>query len=141
MEKPDKKTYVFKTVGKCELKVDAYGVSDSVRPVLMWIHGGALINGARENAPADQLTAYIEAGFAVVSIDYRLAPETKIGGIIEDLQDAWAWIQEDGRELLNIDPNRAGVVAIQICGTSRLISLSISDRRVLSIALWLRRAD
>lgn len=121
-KKLDKKTYVFKTVGELDLKVDAYGVADTVRPVLMWIHGGALMNGSREDAPADQLSAYIEAGFTVISIDYRLAPETKVDGIVEDLRDAWTWIQENGRSLLNIDPDRAGVVGHSAGGYLTLMS-------------------
>jgi hypothetical protein len=34
------------------------------------------------------------AGFAVVSIDYRLAPETKLAAILEDVQDACKWVRD-----------------------------------------------
>jgi acetyl esterase/lipase len=40
----------------------------------LWIHGGALIFGSRENIRTAQLQRYIDAGYAVVSIDYRLRP-------------------------------------------------------------------
>ena len=37
-------TYTYKTVGDLEIKADVYRPADDVRhPVLMWIHGGALI--------------------------------------------------------------------------------------------------
>ena len=39
-----KQTHIFKVVGDCEIKADAYFLSDgAVRPVIVWIHGGALI--------------------------------------------------------------------------------------------------
>ena len=45
-------------------------------------------------------------GFIVVSIDYRLAPETKLPGIIEDVQDAWRWVRQEGPKRFGLDPDR-----------------------------------
>ncbi len=105
-----KQTYTFKVVGNCEIKADVYGVSDDVaRPVIVWIHGGALIVGHRESISPEKLDIYVNAGYTVVSIDYRLAPETKLKAIIEDLQDAYKWVREKGPELFNIDANRIAV--------------------------------
>ena len=42
----------------------------------------------------------------VISIDYRLAPETKLPAIIEDVQDAFRWIHKKGPRLLNIDTEK-----------------------------------
>jgi acetyl esterase/lipase len=44
--------------------------------------------------------------YVVISIDYRLAPETKLPGIIEDVQAALRWIHHNGPRLLNIDTGR-----------------------------------
>ena len=106
-----KRTYTYKRVGDCQIKVDVYRKpGDAVRPAVLWIHGGALIMGQRGSVPRDQLERYLDAGFALVSIDYRLAPETKLAGIIEDLQDAYEWLRFAGPRLLQIDPDRVGVV-------------------------------
>ena len=56
-------------------------------PVVLWIHGGALIFGDRGMLPADERERYLRAGLAVVSIDYRLAPETKLDGILEKIPE------------------------------------------------------
>ncbi|MFH1069204.1 MAG: alpha/beta hydrolase [Candidatus Glassbacteria bacterium] len=105
-----KTTYTYKTVGTLEIKLDVYRPSgEKILPVIFWIHGGALIMGSRQGIAKEQLAAYIRAGYAVVSIDYRLAPETKLEEIIEDLQDAYAWVRSQGPEKCRIDPERIAV--------------------------------
>jgi acetyl esterase/lipase len=39
----------------------------------------------------------LEQGYVIVSVGYRLAPETKLPAIIEDVQDAWKWMHEQAR--------------------------------------------
>ena len=77
--------------------------------MLLWIHGGALVFGDRGMLPLEQRERYLRAGLAVVSIDYRLAPETKLAGILEDLDAAHAWLRRDGPSL-DLDPARLVVV-------------------------------
>ena len=104
-------THTFKTVKDCALKADVYRLAgDEVRPVLVWIHGGALITGHRGSLNAVQRQRSLEAGFVVVAIDYRLAPETKLAGIIDDVRAAFLWVRTKGPELYKIDPRRVGVV-------------------------------
>ncbi len=109
--KLEKKTYVFKVVQNCKIKADVYRVPDNlIHPLILWIHGGALIGGDRGGIRADQLEGYVKAGYAVVSIDYRLAPESKLKAIVEDVQDAYKWAREEGLKLFNTDPDRIVVV-------------------------------
>lgn len=109
MIKKDVRTY--KVANNCEIKADIYSLNDDVlRPVIMWMHGGALIFGNRENIRPEQVEMYLNAGFTIVSVDYRLAPETKLVNIIEDIQDAYGWIREKGPKLFHIDPNRIAVI-------------------------------
>jgi len=120
-----KNTYTFKIIEECEIKADVYKIPGNVmRSVIMWIHGGALIMGHREdiNFHACQLERYLDAGYTVVSIDYRLAPETKLKSIIEDVQDAYRWIRENGPCLFNIDPGRIAVVGCSAGGYLTLMS-------------------
>jgi acetyl esterase/lipase len=105
------KTYTYKTVKDCTIQADVHRLpGDEVRPVILWIHGGALIFSDRGSVKRHQLHRYLQAGYVVVSIDYRLAPETKLPEIIEDLQDAHRWVREKGPELFRIDPDRVALV-------------------------------
>ena len=105
-----KKTYTYKIVDQHEIKADVYRkLSEDIQPVIIWIHGGALIIGTRDWINIEFLNKWIESGYTVVSIDYRLAPETKLESIIEDIEDAYYWVRNKGPELFSIDPNRIGI--------------------------------
>ena len=110
------RTFTYKTVERLELKADVYRLPDHVvRPAILWVHGGAVMMGSRRDiaemlASAKELKKYVEAGYVVVSIDYRLAPETKLDAIVGDLRDAYSWLRTKGPELFQIDPDRIGVV-------------------------------
>lgn len=105
----NKQTFTFKNADGCAIKADVYGADGTVRPVIVWYHGGALIVGGRESISRNKFNSYIEAGYVVVSIGYRLAPETKLAEIIQDIQDGYAWVHKTGPELFNIDPERMAV--------------------------------
>src|SRR5436190_8098774 len=88
-----KVTYTYKTVGDLPIQADVHRNDDErQRPVVVWIHGGALIMGHRESVPRWLVDACRERGYIIVSIDYRLAPETQLPAIIDDVVDAFRWI-------------------------------------------------
>ena len=98
-------TFTYKTAG-CEIRADVYGVSEgAAKPALLWIHGGALILGNRKGSVRPFHAGLLDQGYVIVSIDYRLAPETKLPAIIEDVQDAWKWMREQFRRF-GIDRGR-----------------------------------
>ncbi len=104
-------THTYKSVDGLAIRADVHlSEDDHVRPIAVWIHGGALIMGRRQGVPQPLMDRLIEAGFTVVSIDYRLAPETKLAAIIEDVEDAFAWIRGQGPDLFRADPDRIAVL-------------------------------
>jgi len=104
------RTFVYKTVPGCDIKADVY---PGGKTAAVWIHGGALILGSRRlSRDSRVLRSLIEADFTVISIDYRLAPETKLPEIIEDIRDAFRWLRTDAGSL-GIDRGR-----VVVCGGS-----------------------
>jgi acetyl esterase/lipase len=104
-------TFTYKRVGDIEIKANVYRADDDrVCPVVVWIHGGALIMGGRESVNVRIKKMFLDAGYAIVSIDYRLAPETKLPAIIEDVEDAFKWIRAKGPELFKIDADKIAVL-------------------------------
>ena len=53
--------------------------------------------GDRRGIDRTLLGELIKAGYIVVSIDYRLAPETKLAAILDDVKVAFAWVRAEGR--------------------------------------------
>ncbi|MCZ6674552.1 MAG: alpha/beta hydrolase [Verrucomicrobia bacterium] len=116
-------TFTYKIVGDLEIKADVHRVDDEViRPVLVWIHGGALINGGRQSVRDPIREMFLNAGYAIVSIDYRLAPESKLPQIIEDLEDAFKWLRKDGPRLFNVDTSKIAVAGGSAGGCLTLTS-------------------
>lgn len=108
----EKSTYTFKNVGANEIKADLYRMhhANSSLPVIIWIHGGALIWGSRNDLLEEQLNFYLNEGYALISIDYRLAPETKLNEIVNDVADAVKWVVKNGEHQLGIDSERIYVI-------------------------------
>ena len=75
-------------------------------PVVMFIHGGAWRNGDKNNPRA--LAELLEAGFAVVSINYRLSQHARFPAQIEDCKAAVRWLRARAGEY-RLDVSRIGV--------------------------------
>lgn len=133
-----KQTYTYKQVQDLEIRADVYREDDEkIRPVAVWIHGGALIMGGREGINRRVKQMFLEAGYTIVSIDYRLAPETKLPDIIEDVEDAFKWIRENGPALFRIDPNRMAVLGGSAGGYLTLTAgYRVTPRPTVLVAFW-----
>jgi acetyl esterase/lipase len=120
----DPTTYTYKTVGDCQIKADVYGQPDAFAPsgAIVYIHGGCLIYGSRDLINSRQLELYLRAGYTVVSIDYRLAPETKLPDMVADLRDAFRWVSSSGSDLFSVDPRRIAAVGHSAGGYLALMS-------------------
>lgn len=75
---------------------------------LLYLHGGGFVSGsAQRDDPAVRDLA-LSLGIVVLSVDYRLAPETSFPGALEDANDALAWLHENAGTLA-IDRARIAV--------------------------------
>ncbi|HET6859287.1 MAG TPA: alpha/beta hydrolase [Streptomyces sp.] len=72
---------------------------------LFFIHGGGMILGNRYVGLADCLAIGRELGTAVVSVEYRLAPEHPHPAPVEDCHAALLWVADNAAEL-GIDPDK-----------------------------------
>jgi acetyl esterase/lipase len=133
-----KKTYVYKTLAGSKIEADVYRENDTrVRPVVAWIHGGALIMGSRTGVPRQLLDLCHKEGYTLVSIDYRLAPEVKLPAVIKDIQDSFQWIRHQGPRLFFIDPDRLVVTGGSAGGYLTLMTgICVKPRPRALVAYW-----
>jgi acetyl esterase/lipase len=138
MSDRSKTTWTYKRVGDLALDADVYRSGDERDvPIVVWIHGGGLIFGHRETIPDWLSHACTEGGFTLVSIDYRLAPETKLPEIVGDVEDALRWIAGDGPEEPPADPGPIGVAGESAGGYLALTAgFRVSPRLAAIVSLW-----
>lgn len=77
-------------------------------PLVLFYHGGGWVIGSLESHDATARALTVASGAAVLSVDYRLAPETRFPGPLDDCHDALLWAVAHADEL-GIDPARLAV--------------------------------
>lgn len=123
-----KTTVIYKQTENFELKADFHPASETSRPVIVYIHGGGLLWGSREDMNPAQIDFYHQAGFNIFSIDYRLAPETKLPAIQEDIIDALRWIENEGTKQFDYDPEKIAVIGSSAGGFLALLTGTFKNK-------------
>jgi len=97
-------TYV--TANNYEAKLDVYRPKDNtdVHPTLLYFHGGGMVNGTKE-ATAFTFLPFLEKGWTVVNVEYRLARVSLAPAAIEDGRCALRWVYQHAKEN-KFDTNR-----------------------------------
>lgn len=103
-------------------------------PCILHIHGGGYVMGAAKDVAPIYIHLAKEIRCAVVSVDYRLAPETCFPGNLEDCYDALAWTF-DNAAAEGFDLSRIGVMGESAGGgLAAALALLVRDRGEYSLA-------
>ena len=104
-------------------------------PVLLYFHGGGFTIGSVDtHAPLCRALAH-GAGCAVLSVDYRLAPESRFPGAVHDAWDSLLWLHGQA-STLGLDAARIAVGGDSAGGT--LAAVTALQARDAGIALALQ---
>ena len=89
-----------------ENKLDLYIPRDatSPTPVLMYIHGGGWVGGTKESSVL-RILPYLEMGWAVANVEYRLGAVARAPAAVEDGLCALRWVIRNA-EQYNLDVSR-----------------------------------
>jgi acetyl esterase len=113
---------------EANVPVRLYRRRDSVGnlPVVLYMHGGGWVLGSPETH--DQVTSNmaLATGAAVLSVDYRLAPEHKFPAAFNDCYGVLSWLAKAG-PALGIDPGRLAVAG-DSAGANLAVALSLAAR-------------
>jgi acetyl esterase/lipase len=81
------------------------GPSNSLRPAVIYVHGGGWLGGERTSTPNRILA---EAGFVTASISYRFSSEAIFPAQIHDVKAAIRWLRANAGHY-GVDPERIGI--------------------------------
>lgn len=95
------------------------------RPVLLYFHGGGYVVGSLDSHDTLCRRLALAGGFAVLSADYRLAPEQRFPTAYEDAEDVTRWLATTGAGALGLDATRIALAGDSV-GGSLVASLSIA---------------
>ena len=118
-------------LGGQAVRIFIVGSSDGVRlrPALLYMHGGGYISGSTASSwPKFSGLQKIaqEHDCLVVSVDYRLAPETPFPGALEDSYAALKWLHANANSL-GADPKRIAIMG-ESAGGGLAATLAIAAR-------------
>jgi acetyl esterase/lipase len=104
-------------------------------PAFLHIHGGGLISGNADMMDANNRAYAIDMDCVVVSVDYRLSPETKFPGAIDDCFTAFSYLHAAAKSL-EIDPGRIVIGGESAgAGLAAALALLVRDRQLPKAAL------
>ena len=102
--------------------------ADGPLPCIFHIHGGGYVSGSAEALEAGHRRLTSKLGCCIISVNYRLAPETAFPGPIEDCYAALAWTFANAAEL-GVDVGRLGVMGESAGGgLAAALALLVRDR-------------
>lgn len=89
----------YLTANNYEAKLDVYQPAEATgaTPVLVYIHGGGWVGGTKEGSIMSILP-YLEMGWAVVNVEYRLAKVSLAPAAVEDCRCALRWVMRNAKD-------------------------------------------
>jgi len=106
----------------------------SPRPVILYIHGGGFVMGSARASLRGAQDDAAALNCVVVSVDYRLAPETRYGGSLADNYAALKWVHRHATEIGG-DAGRIAVMGESAGGGhAAMLTIAARDRGEAPIA-------
>ena len=89
-------------------KLDLYLPASATAPLplILWVHGGGWQNGSKDDCPPLR-QGYLEKGYAIASINYRLSQHAAFPAQIQDCKTAVRWLRAHA-DTYGLDPHRFG---------------------------------
>ncbi|MHC5268565.1 alpha/beta hydrolase [Enterococcus sp. LJL98] len=69
------------------IEATLYRPSAATQAPIIYLHGGGLVFGQRDDLPLPYIEAFTTAGHPLITLDYLLAPEAKLPFILETLKE------------------------------------------------------
>lgn len=122
--------------GNPDVVVYVINATDKVRhkPAILHIHGGGYVLGAAQDVVPELEKIALELDCVVLTVDYRLAPETRFPGSLEDNYSALKWLWNSAAQL-GVDTKRIAVMGESAGGGhAAMLAIAVRDRKEFKLA-------
>lgn len=93
---PNHQDVVYGTIDGRDLLLDIYLPQGAhTPPLILWVHGGAWRGGNKNRIPA----GFVENGFALASLDFRLSTEASFPAQVHDIKAAIRFLRSESTSL------------------------------------------
>jgi len=106
-------------------------------PLLLYCHGGGFVVGGIDTHDSLCRQLALRSGGAVLSLDYRLAPERRFPAAQDDAWTALRWLHTEGAARLGLDAGRLAVGGDSAGGTLAAVAAIHARDAGLPLALQL----
>ena len=112
----------YVTNGHARQKLDVHLPATGTNwPLIVWVHGGAWLEGSKESPPA---LRFLREGYAVASVNYRLSQHAIFSAQIQDCKAAIRWLRANANQFgydtthIGVWGGSAGGHLVALLGTS-----------------------
>jgi len=139
---PEPITFTYKKLPRNSIQADVYLPDTlpaaSLSPILLFIHGGSWIYGSRHGFSAAYFREFLRKNYVVVSIDYRLLPESKfLDDQLEDIRDVEAWLRDvlpaELSHAKGLDVDAESIVILGVSAGAHLALLTVTTPICLEV--------
>lgn len=122
---------VYGSANNTPLKLDVWYPRDNPNPTatLVYIHGGGWIFGSKEGS-VYQVLPYLEKGWRVVNVEYRMASNSLAPAAVEDTRCALRWVFRNAKQY-NFDTSKIVLTGHSAGGHLSLITGMLPDKTPL----------
>lgn len=118
----------YKTVGNWQGIMDLFIPQNVAKPttLILFVHGGGWTQGTK--GTANQFKIFFRQGYAVATINYRLAKDAPAPAAVEDVRTALCFLLQNAK--YNIDPNKVVLMGGSAGGHLALLAAYLeNDKR------------
>ena len=134
----EEKTITFETTNEIKLNMNLYKSNTNRKDItILYFHGGGLLYGVRDDLPRIYIDKFLDAGYDILTLDYPLAPESKLDTILNSTYEEISYYLNNYKEVFKLNSNKfilfgrsaGSYLAFMMCNmlikNNRLLPLSI----------------
>ena len=122
----------YATTNDPDQKLDIYlpDEGDGPFPLIIFVHGGGWVMGGRRNSTMPGVFKFMSQGYAMATIEYRLAPAVHWPAPLEDVRCAIRFLRANAAQY-HLDPTKFAIMGNSAGGHLANMAAALGGRNIL----------